>query len=126
PVLGELMYRAYLRIKFDDGKIVTIEGGPLRGLKLHKFFRTVYKGYIQGNHESELTDAILKACKTGGVFYDIGANAGYMSMVAAKAVGDSGKVVAFEPFGNTVREMRSQLRLNNLRHVNVVHAAVSD
>lgn len=126
PVLGELLYRTYLKTRYMDGAVVTIQSGPLQGMRLHKFVRTVCNDFVRGDYEPELSDAILRHCAPGSTFFDIGANAGYMTLVGAKAVGPSGTVVAFEPLPNTAREMSAQMRLNRLDHVRVVQAAVCD
>lgn len=48
-------------------------------------------------YEKAVTDAILTALKPGDVFIDVGAHLGYFSTLAARIVGPSGRVIAFEP-----------------------------
>jgi FkbM family methyltransferase len=50
-----------------------------------------------GTYEPELTRAMPKLLKPGGVFVDAGANEGWFSLVAAKLVGPAGRVLACEP-----------------------------
>ena len=52
---------------------------------------------LMGTYEPELTHLLIDSLDDGGVFWDIGAHAGYYSMVAAQLVGRSGEIVAFEP-----------------------------
>jgi FkbM family methyltransferase len=55
---------------------------------------------------------------------DIGANIGELTAVAADCVGSSGRVIAFEPSPDNVRQLRE--RFGGVAHVDVRHAAVSD
>ena len=48
-------------------------------------------------YEKGVTDAIITALRAGDVFLDVGANIGYFSTLAARLVGPSGRVIAFEP-----------------------------
>jgi FkbM family methyltransferase len=60
------------------------------------------------------------------VFFDIGANAGYFSLVASRLVGPTGTVVAFEPLPMNLAYLHEHLRLNNVSNVQVVPAAVCE
>ena len=42
-------------------------------------------------------EALRRLCEPGDVVVDVGANVGYMALIAARAVGDRGRVVAIEP-----------------------------
>ncbi|HEY1073999.1 FkbM family methyltransferase [Brevundimonas sp.] len=50
-----------------------------------------------GTWEPEIGRKIEEALTEGGVFVDIGANVGVMSFRGARAVGPTGRVIAFEP-----------------------------
>ena len=50
----------------------------------------------------------------GQTFVDCGANIGMWSLVAAKAVGPSGKVIAFEPNPRTFARLTEHIERNNL------------
>jgi FkbM family methyltransferase len=58
-------------------------------------------------------------------FLDIGANIGYFSLLAAAAIGSSGRVVAFEPTPTVASRLRENILLNRFTNVTVVEAAVS-
>jgi len=47
-------------------------------------------------YEHETSRFFLRVARPGDVFYDIGANVGYFSLLLARLVGEAGKVVAFE------------------------------
>jgi FkbM family methyltransferase len=56
-----------------------------------------YAYFYAQPYEKGVTDAIITALGTGDVFLDVGANIGYFSTMAARLVGPSGRVIAFEP-----------------------------
>ena len=62
----------------------------------------------------------------GQTFWDIGANFGLFAVVGAKAVGPSGKVLAFEPDPANLLSLRANIELNRLRNVEVAPLAVSN
>ncbi|MGC2526754.1 MAG: FkbM family methyltransferase [Candidatus Acidiferrum sp.] len=61
----------------------------------------------------------------GGVFYDIGANVGFYSLLASNLI-DPGKVFAFEPLPVNISYLRRHLELNRRRNVEVLEIAISD
>jgi FkbM family methyltransferase len=67
-----------------------------------------------------VTDAHLAdALRPGMVVLDIGAHVGYYTLVAAQAVGPSGKVHAFEPCAETLALLRTNVRANGFANVEV-------
>ncbi|MBI4236173.1 MAG: FkbM family methyltransferase, partial [Chloroflexi bacterium] len=84
-------------------------------------------GLLNGTYEEQKElDWIQRVLKPGMVFFDIGANQGIYTVVAAKAVGETGRVYAFEPVPSELRKLRANLRFNRLRNVTVVDKAVGD
>lgn len=63
-------------------------------------------------YEIEVVHAIKKYLKPGGIFFDIGANMGYLSAVALAQVGRSGQVHSFEPVPRYCELIREIARLN--------------
>ncbi|HZT77590.1 MAG TPA: FkbM family methyltransferase [Vicinamibacterales bacterium] len=87
-----------------------------------------FDAYFYGHlYEPILTATLLQHLHDGDVFVDIGANAGLFSMLAAKLVGPSGRVIAFEPHPGARAEMMRLLDRNAVAdRVDVVSAALSD
>lgn len=67
---------------------------------------------------------VLKACESvltdGAVFYDIGANVGYMSMCVAAHFRDRVQVIAFEPQPDLAAALNRSVSLNGFRNVEVI------
>jgi FkbM family methyltransferase len=79
-----------------------------------------------GKVEPEQTRCVVTRLNPGGIFFDVGANVGYYSLLAARRVGPRGRVVAFEPLARNVLFLERHLRLNRVANVTIVQAACSD
>jgi FkbM family methyltransferase len=77
-----------------------------------------------GTYEPELTASIKRLLPAGGVFVDLGANEGWFSVVAAKAVGPNGRVIAIEPQSRLRAILEANFQLNRLRNVTLSQVAV--
>jgi FkbM family methyltransferase len=62
----------------------------------------------------------------GSTVYDIGAHAGFHTLLASRIVGPSGHVCAFEPLPRNLRYLYEHLRLNRATNVQVIEAAVAE
>ena len=69
---------------------------------------------------------LKKQLKAGNVFIDIGANIGAYSLIASKLVGSNGKVVSFEPVTSICKQLKQNIKLNNLTNIVVEPKAVFD
>ncbi len=83
-------------------------------------------GYWLGSYELNKRLAFEREIPAGAVIYDIGANVGYFSLLAAVLAGPEGCVYAFEPLPRNVEFLRKHIKLNKLDTIEVVEAAVSD
>ncbi|HEX8070883.1 MAG TPA: FkbM family methyltransferase [Pyrinomonadaceae bacterium] len=59
-------------------------------------------------------------------FVDVGANIGYTTLVAARAVGETGQVYAFEPSPRAFQSLARNVRLNDLGWVQLEQAACGE
>jgi FkbM family methyltransferase len=78
-----------------------------------------------GVYELPIQKVLSNYLKLGDVFYDIGANVGFFTIIATKLVGSSGKVYAFEPDIENIASIRHNLQLNNFTNTTVWQKAVS-
>ena len=60
------------------------------------------------------------------VFWDVGANVGYFTLVAATALNHRGRIVAFEPGKNAYARLTENLALNPWRNIQTFPLAVTD
>ena len=103
---------------------IEVAGGSLAGLHLNLDMKSE-KDYWLGTYELDLQAAIEDVVRPGMVAYDVGANIGYISLLLAKAVGESGVVKAFEPLPHNLDRLHRNLELNPIgANVEVVEAAV--
>ena len=78
-----------------------------------------------GVWEAHIMQQIAANLRPGEVFVDIGANVGIMSFVAARIVGDGGKVIAFEPNPDNIQFFLQGVLLNAFAHVTLFPLAAS-
>jgi FkbM family methyltransferase len=101
----------------------TMNHGPMRGL-LFTGGDTV--GYSLGASEPTVQRAVETHLQRGDVFYDVGANVGFLSLLAAKSVGPDGHVYCFEPQPSVLPLLTRNLEQNGYSNYDVIEAAVSD
>ncbi len=83
----------------------------------------VTPGLLSGEYEPQLSAVFEKYCTPGMTVVDVGANLGYYSLLAAKLVGPSGRVIALEPNSENCRLLLSSLRLNRVDNVELIPVA---
>ena len=77
-------------------------------------------------YEPHITAAIQRVLKPGMVFVDVGANIGYLSLIAAREVGASGKVISFEPGQHFCKLLYLSAKLNGFSNIEIYPFAVAD
>jgi FkbM family methyltransferase len=121
PVLGRIVRYPFRILPRDIA--VPILQGPLRGKKW--IVGSHLHGCWLGSYELEMQKRVAKEVKRGGVFYDIGANVGFYSILAA-TLSDPGLVYAFEPVPTNLVYLRKHLELNRIHNVEIFDMAISD
>lgn len=77
-------------------------------------------------HEEETTALFRRIVKQGDVVLDIGANIGYFTILAAKAVGTAGKVFSFEPEPTNFKYLSKNIEVNGFSNAMPFRKAVSE
>lgn len=99
----------------------TIEGGQGAGLKIQL---PQNRDFIRGSSEEPVQEALAALLRPGCAFYDVGANTGFFSLIAARLVGTGGSVYAFEPVTENAVAVRKNSELNNFTNLKVFEVAV--
>jgi FkbM family methyltransferase len=124
PVLGPLTRRITRRLVPTDEKVwAQVEGGPGRGLWLELNPRTGQQ-YQRGEVEPLIQRLLSDKLKPGMVFYDLGANIGFFSLLGARLVGTSGQVFSFEPDSEIASRLRRNIARNGFTNIRVHEAGV--
>lgn len=106
--------RAVLRVFF----------GPMRGMRWIAGAAT--HGCWIGTYERDAQRTFAERIRPGDVVYDVGANAGFFTLLASKLAGPSGAVYAFEPLLRNLELLKKHVQLNDAQNVHIVPLAVSD
>ncbi|HLN06612.1 MAG TPA: FkbM family methyltransferase [Acidimicrobiales bacterium] len=77
-------------------------------------------------YEPHVTRRLREVLCSGDTFVDVGASYGYFSLVASRAVGPTGRVIAFEPGAENVSLLHLNLYANGASNVEVHPIAVAD
>jgi FkbM family methyltransferase len=107
----------YVVVRLDKGFRMRLDLADPEQLKVY------FYGHYHERYEAELVQRLL----TGdGVFWDIGANVGYFTLVAATALDRRGQIVAFEPGQNAYARLVENLSLNAFQNIKTFQVAVTD
>jgi FkbM family methyltransferase len=88
---------------------------------------STYLRQLEEGREGYMTELIKEGLRPGMSVLDVGAHLGYLTLQAARAVGPSGRVYAFEPNPETLGYLRRNVRDNGaVDRVRVLQVALSD
>jgi FkbM family methyltransferase len=124
PIVGPWLSWASGRLVPRDSLIwVQVQRGPAQGLWLQLNPRTG-RAYFEGGGEPEVQAALQRYLRPGMIFYDIGANIGFFSLLAARIIGKEGRVIAFEADPEIAARFRLHVTRNDFRAISVEEKAV--
>jgi FkbM family methyltransferase len=104
---------------------ITVMGGILKGYHW-RFNNRTNNEMILGTWEREMQDIFSRYLKPGNTVYDLGAHQGFLSIVAARQVGDAGKVYSFEPFPYNFAFLKENMQINKISNIKTFQVAVSN
>jgi FkbM family methyltransferase len=123
PVIGPgLRWASAKLIPRDTLTWVQVQRGPAQGIWLHLNPRTG-QDYFNGDVEPEVQTVLRKYLRPGMTVFDIGANIGFFSLLAARLVGAIGRVTAFEADPEIVERLRENV-VRNQAAISVEEKAV--
>ncbi len=104
---------------------VTVLLGAARGITMSLYLR-YEKYYWLGIYEYKIQKFLMEIIRPDSVFYDLGANIGFYSLLVAGIAGPSGRCFAFEPVASNVRRLEWNIKLNQMDQIHVIPMAVSN
>lgn len=119
--LGRII-RLPLRL-IPKNAVLPVFSGPLRGAKW--VVGSSVHGCWLGFYEREKVNLFVSYLKPTSVVYDVGANVGYYSLIAARKC-LSGRVFSFEPLPSNVSLLKRHIALNKIHKMTLFESAVSN
>src|SRR5882757_8240892 len=124
PVLGDFLSWTSRKLVPGNWLVwVRIQRGPSEGLWICVNPRTG-QDVREGIGEPQVQKALVEHVRPGMTFYDVGANIGFFSLMAARLVGPQGRVVSFEADPEIAARLRENLARNQFAHAQVEEKAV--
>jgi FkbM family methyltransferase len=112
---------SYLLVPSQKTRTLRVRSGPGRGLLFELNPRWEIPTW-DGSYELEVQQVLQERLKRGCVFYDVGANIGFYSLLAAR---QGAQVFAFEPDVRNAQSLEHHARLNSLdAKIEVIRSAV--
>jgi FkbM family methyltransferase len=106
-----LFERARVWVRYDGTRVINVKLGDYLQRQI----------FWDGYYERPLVEWLKRALGPADVFWDVGANIGAISLVAA---GLCRRVVAFEPDPRSIGELRRNIDANGLSNVEIVPSAL--
>ena len=105
----------YVRISQGRGEIIETTSGFKMAVQYGKYIdNTILVHWVWEPH---ITSLIKSTLHTWDIFIDAGANIGYDTLLAASCVGDTGKVLSFEPASANYARLVKNVELNDFHNV---------
>lgn len=123
PVINKMSSFLRVHLRPKDVEFVELEGD-----KLYAHPKSVLAFHVAlfGTYEKLLREVFRKEIKPGMTVVDLGAHIGSHTLLAARLVGEKGKVFAFEPSPSNYTFLAKNVAENGYTNVIAVHKAVSD
>ena len=102
-----------------------VRRGPAKGIWLELNPRTG-RATLEGGGEPEVQKALVEHLGPGMTVYDVGANIGFFSLLAARLVGRTGRVVAFEADPEIAARLSLNAKRNDFTWIRVEQRAVCE
>jgi FkbM family methyltransferase len=124
PFIGKLIHRmSHSMLPMDQKVWARVESGPAAGLWLELNPRTG-QSYLRGEAEQAVQATLAERLRPGMIFYDLGANLGLFTLLAARLVTATGKVFSFEPDPTNRANLRRNIQRNGFTNVTVVESGI--
>ena len=119
-VLREVVWRAGNVAVGAASALTGFELPPDRLLPLYKL------QFLLGTYERGTVRAVRSLLRPGMTAFDVGAHAGYYTLLFSRLAGPGGRVFAFEPHPSTFEVLRRNVERRRLGNVHLFASAVAD
>lgn len=116
-------FRYLCRMLVKKNNLHKVKMGPMRKVTFFDENRLL-SIYSLGLYELIIQYLIKNLLSPGMVFFDIGANNGYISLLAAINVGETGCVFAFEPLPQNISKITKNVNVNRFSNIEIIPCAV--
>lgn len=118
-------YRSTAKLARAGGHLVADVATPGGALYVHLLDLGVGRPLYTGlEYEPEETAFLQRSLKPGMTMIDVGANVGFMALLAAKSVGAEGTVLAIEPDPGNAELLRANVERNGYKNISIQRCAV--
>ena len=119
-------YRLVTSLFGDKDKMITLPvlNGPAKGLRVRADITGRKEAYFWGKYDRYILEEVMPLVQPGWTVWDCGTYLGFYTMIFARKVGLTGKVVAIELDNRNLRRTRENVGLNRLANVQFVNAAI--
>jgi FkbM family methyltransferase len=114
PALKRPVTRVLRQLLPNESVWVQVQSGICEGLWMRLNLRKEVRLWL-GQHEPTVQAALILMIQPGMVLYDIGAHVGSIALGVARALGPSGRVVAFEADPNNAENLTENRDRNGLQ-----------
>jgi FkbM family methyltransferase len=105
----------------SSGVLVSLPGGAKAKVDFEEEIARLL--LLHGAYEAAEIATVVTLAAPGSTAIDVGANVGLYTVALASAVGENGRVWAFEPLPQASDRLRANLALNDFHNVDVIDAA---
>lgn len=128
-------FRTWARLVGGDPyRTQHIPGATRRKIKPHGYEMELFEsdwmeryavrsGYF---YQDDLSALIEETVSPGDVFIDVGANVGFVSLIASSRVGPRGQVFSFEPNPGLVNRLKQTIARNGVANVSIFETALGE
>jgi FkbM family methyltransferase len=112
-----------VRMGASDVRVVEVAGVKIA---IDRAEPSISRIIERGDYEAHMIRFFQRVLRPGMTLIDVGANIGLFSLLAAKAVGEKGRVYSIEPRGENARLLLHSADLNGFTNIHLLPTAVGE
>ena len=124
-VFRHYAYRAIMNHRINpNDSLITVNGCKMKMIPNDPGISTELS--IFKSHEPINTQVISRILKKGMTCLDIGGNIGYYVLLERQLVGESGRIITFEPLPRNYEYLQKNIQLQNVKNISAYNFACGD